>query len=107
MLNLTGTGDLGAQILEGVPEPFRPQVEPIIPQIVQAIHEAFAIAIAWTFWISVAAAVLAAVFVLFLRHSGNSTEPRCARGSTKPLRCIRSSLGADSTRVHASQVLED
>ena len=50
-------------------QPFRPQVEPIIPQIVQAIHEAFAIAIASTFWISIAAAVLAAVFVLFLRES--------------------------------------
>ena len=69
LLDLTGTGDLGAQILEGVPEPFRPQVEPIIPQIVQAIHEAFAIAIASTFWIAIAAAVLAAVFVLFLRES--------------------------------------
>ncbi len=69
VLDLTGTGDLGAQILESVPEPFRPQVEPIIPQIVQAIHEAFAIAIASTFWISIAAAALAAVFVLFLRES--------------------------------------
>jgi MFS family permease len=69
VLNLTGTGDLGAQILESVPAPFRPQVEPIIPQIVQAINEAFAIAIASTFWIAIGAAALAAVFVLFLRES--------------------------------------
>jgi hypothetical protein len=69
VLNLTGTGDLGAQILANVPAPFRPQVEPIVPQIVQAIHEAFAIAIASTFWISIAAAAVAAVFVLFLRES--------------------------------------
>jgi hypothetical protein len=69
VLNLTGTGDLGAQVLESVPAPFRPVVEPIIPQIVQAIHEAFAIAIASTFWISIAAAAVAAVFVLFLRES--------------------------------------
>ena len=69
VLNLTGTGDLGAQVLESVPAPFRSQVEPIIPQIVQAIHEAFAIAIASTFWISIAAAAVAAVFVLFLRES--------------------------------------
>jgi hypothetical protein len=68
-LNLTGTGDLGAQVLESVPAAFRPVVEPIIPQIVQAIHEAFAIAIASTFWISIAAAAIAAVFVLFLRES--------------------------------------
>jgi EmrB/QacA subfamily drug resistance transporter len=65
-LDFTGTGDLGAQILANVPEPFRPIVAPLIPNIVQAIHEAFAIAIASTFWISIAAALLAAVLVLFL-----------------------------------------
>lgn len=68
LLDLTGTGDLGAQILANIPEPFRPFVEPVIPQIVLAIHEAFAIAIASTFWISIGAAILAAVLVLFLRQ---------------------------------------
>ena len=68
-LDLTGTGDLGATILEQVPEAFRAFVEPLIPAIVQSIHEAFAIAIASTFWVSIGAAVLAAVIALFLREN--------------------------------------
>jgi EmrB/QacA subfamily drug resistance transporter len=67
-LNFTGTGDIGAQILQSVPAPFRPLVQPLIPQIVQAFHEAFALAIASTFWVSIGAAILAAVLVLFLRE---------------------------------------
>ena len=66
-LDLIGTGDLGAQILERVPAEFRSFVEPFIAQIVLSIHQAFAIAIASTFWVSIAAAILAAVLVLFLR----------------------------------------
>jgi EmrB/QacA subfamily drug resistance transporter len=72
-LDFTGTGDLGAQILAGVPEAARPFVEPIIPNIVTAIHEAFAIAISSTFWVSIGAAVLAAVIVLFLRTTRATT----------------------------------
>ena len=68
-LNLTGTGDLGAQILEGVPAAFRSFVEPFIDQIVLSIHQAFALAIASTFWVSIGAAILAAVLALFLRKS--------------------------------------
>jgi len=66
-LNFTGTGDLGAQILAQVPAAFRPFVEPLIPAIVKAIHEALALGIASTFWVSIGAAVLAAVLVLFLK----------------------------------------
>jgi EmrB/QacA subfamily drug resistance transporter len=66
-LDFTGTGDLGAQILANVPPAARAFVEPFIGQIVTAIHEAFAIAIASTFWVSIGAAALAAVLVLFLR----------------------------------------
>jgi EmrB/QacA subfamily drug resistance transporter len=67
-LDLTGTGDLGARILASVPGPFQDLVKPLIPGIVQAIHESFAIAIASTFWISIGAALLAALFVLFLQE---------------------------------------
>ena len=67
-LNLTGTGDLGAKILASVPEAFRSFVQPLIPNIVTAVHEAFAIAIASTFWVSIGAAILAAVIVLFLKQ---------------------------------------
>jgi hypothetical protein len=66
-LNLTGTGDLGKTILEQVPPIFRPQVEPLIPAIVTSIHEAFALAIATTFWVGIAAAIIAGLFVLFVR----------------------------------------
>lgn len=66
-LDLTGTGDLGAAILAGVPEMFRPLIQPFIPGIVTSVHEAFALAIASTFWVGIAAAVVAAVFVLFAR----------------------------------------
>jgi EmrB/QacA subfamily drug resistance transporter len=66
-LDFTGTGDLGKQILDGLPAAARPFVEPYIAQIVLSIHEAFAIAISSTFWVSIGAAVLAAIFVLFLR----------------------------------------
>jgi EmrB/QacA subfamily drug resistance transporter len=65
-LDFTGTGDLGQQILQGVPEAFRSFVEPLIPQIVQAIHDAFAIAIASTFWLSIGAALVAAAIALLL-----------------------------------------
>jgi EmrB/QacA subfamily drug resistance transporter len=67
-LDFTGTGDLGSQILAQVPEAFRGFVAPFIPTIVQSIHEALAIAISSTFWISIGAAALAAVLVLFLRE---------------------------------------
>jgi len=76
-LDITGTGDLGARILAITPEAFRPQVAPLIPGIVQAVHESFSIAIAATFWVAIAAALVAAVFVLFLREApgGVTVEP--------------------------------
>jgi EmrB/QacA subfamily drug resistance transporter len=71
-LDFTGTGDLGQQILASVPEAFRAFVEPFIGQIVTSIHEAFALAIASTFWVSIGAAVLAAIIVLFLPATGRA-----------------------------------
>jgi EmrB/QacA subfamily drug resistance transporter len=64
--DLTATGDLGAKILEQLPAAVRPFVEPLIPAIVKSIHEALALGIASTFWISIGAAALAAVLALFL-----------------------------------------
>jgi EmrB/QacA subfamily drug resistance transporter len=66
-LDFTGTGDLGKTILDSLPAAARPFVEPFIAQIVTSIHEAFAIAISSTFWVSIGAALLAALLVLFLR----------------------------------------
>jgi EmrB/QacA subfamily drug resistance transporter len=67
-VDLTGTGDLGQRILAAVPAEAKPVIEPLIPNIVQAIHEAFSIAIASTFWVGIAGALLAFVFVLFLQE---------------------------------------
>src|SRR3990172_8070223 len=65
-LDLTGTGDLGARIVASLPDQLKPVVEPFIAGIVQAVHEAFALAIASTFWISIGAALIAAVLTLLL-----------------------------------------
>jgi hypothetical protein len=73
-LDLTGTGDLGATILQSIPEAFRAFVQPFIPAIVTSIHEAFAIAIASTFWISIAAAALAAFLTLFLKEGRPASQ---------------------------------
>ena len=66
---LTGVGDLGAAILKGVPEAAREQVAPFVPAIVDAIHAAVSIATANTFVIGIAASLIAAVLVLFLREA--------------------------------------
>ena len=66
---LTAVGDLGATILAGVPEAARAQVEPFIPALVDAIHEAFSLATASTFLVGVVTALLAAGVVLLLREA--------------------------------------
>jgi predicted MFS family arabinose efflux permease len=60
--DLTGT-DLRQTILDAFP-----QAAPIIDAIIAGIHEAFSIAVASTFWIGIAGAVLAAIAVLFLKE---------------------------------------
>ncbi|MBA2720344.1 MAG: MFS transporter [Chloroflexi bacterium] len=67
-LDLTGTGDLGARILASVPEPFKELVAPVIPNIVNGIHEAFSIALASTFWVGIGGALVAAILCLFLKE---------------------------------------
>ncbi len=68
-LDLTGTGDLGQRILAVVPAAFTSTVEPMIPAIVHGTHEAFSIAVASTFRVGIAGAVLAAALVVFLREA--------------------------------------
>jgi hypothetical protein len=65
----TAIGDLGAAILAQVPEAFRTQVEPFIPVIVDAIHQAVSIATASTFVVGVAASLLAALLVIGLKEA--------------------------------------
>jgi hypothetical protein len=65
---LTGTGDLGQQILANTPEQFRPIVQENLDAIVAGIHGAFAIATSSVFYVGIVAAAAAAVFCLFLRE---------------------------------------
>jgi EmrB/QacA subfamily drug resistance transporter len=74
--DLTGVGvNLGDQILASVPEQFRATVEPFIGGIVDAIYQAFSLAVANTMWLALfgalGAAVVVALFVpeLTLRHT--------------------------------------
>ena len=60
---VAGVGDLGGSILAQVPDAFKAQVEPFIPAIVEAIHQAFSIATANTFLIGIVATLLAAGLV--------------------------------------------
>ena len=66
--DLTGTGDLGARLLAAVPPAFQPFVKPLIPGIVGAVHDSFSLGIASTFWVAIVAAIIAAVFVLFIQE---------------------------------------
>jgi EmrB/QacA subfamily drug resistance transporter len=63
-LDLFGTGDLAGRLAAVVP----PEAQALIPAIVRGVHEAFSIAIASTFWIGIAGAIVAAVLVLFLHE---------------------------------------
>ena len=65
-IDLTGTGDLGQRILASLPPGARDSVAPLIPNIVDAIHRAFSIALASTFWVGVIGAVLGVAIVVFL-----------------------------------------
>jgi hypothetical protein len=47
----------------------RPQLEPFVPAIVDAIHRAFSIATASTFTFGIAAAAVALTVVAFLRET--------------------------------------
>ena len=85
-LDLTGTGDLGQRILEQVPPQFQSIVAPLIPAIVNGIHEAFSIALGATMWLGIAGALVGAVVVLFLKEQplrSTYEMPAEARESTE------------------------
>jgi EmrB/QacA subfamily drug resistance transporter len=99
---LTGVGDLGAAILAATPEAFRAGIQPFIPQIVTGIHQAFSLAVAQTFWIGVAAAIVAAVAAAFmiehpLRAGAPVTAPATAPAPGKATPEAQRSLGATSS----------
>jgi hypothetical protein len=58
--------DLGQKILSSVPAAARPSIEPFIGKIVDAIHQAFSLAIANAMWLALAGAAGAALVVALL-----------------------------------------
>jgi hypothetical protein len=84
--DLSAVGDMGARILAQVPEQFKAFVEPLIPFVVEGIHQAFSLAIANTMWISLAATLVALGAVIALREvplrSTMHAESPIARRST-------------------------
>jgi len=82
--NVSGVGNLGASILAQVPAALRSQVEPLIPNIVNGIHEAFSIATAATFVVGIVTALLAAGLVLVLLPAGRMGEREEVRRPSTP-----------------------
>jgi EmrB/QacA subfamily drug resistance transporter len=82
--NLGGVGDLGAAILAQVPPEFQAVVEPLIPAIVSAIHNAFSIATAATFTVGIVTALAAAAIILFVMPGGRMGQPAEATESGEP-----------------------
>ena len=66
---VTSVGDLGAALLAALPPDVRGVVEPFLPSIVDAIHQAFSVATAGTFAIGIGTSILAAGLVLLLRDA--------------------------------------
>ena len=65
---LTTIGDLGQAILAGAPAQARAQLEPLIPQIVAAIHRAFSLAADGTFIFGALAGTAAFITLTLLRE---------------------------------------
>jgi EmrB/QacA subfamily drug resistance transporter len=66
---VTGVGDQGAAILAALPVDARALVEPYIPAIVSAIHQAFSLATAATFSVGIVTCLAASVLVLAFRDA--------------------------------------
>jgi EmrB/QacA subfamily drug resistance transporter len=61
-------GDLGQTILNQVPEAFRPAVEPIIPNIVQGIQQAFSLSVASVFMVGVVTTIIALALAIGMKE---------------------------------------
>jgi EmrB/QacA subfamily drug resistance transporter len=68
-IDLTGTGDLGRHILASLPAQAQASIAPLIPNIVDGIHQAFSIALASTFWVGIIGALVGAAAVAFLKEA--------------------------------------
>ena len=72
--SISQVGDLGAAILAQVPDQFKSVVEPLIPAMVNAIHQSISIATGATFVLGIVTALLAALVVLIVMPAGKIGE---------------------------------
>jgi EmrB/QacA subfamily drug resistance transporter len=79
--NVSSVGNLGASILAQVPASARAQVEPMIPTIVGAIHQAISIATGATFVVGIVASLIASLVVLVLLPAGRIGEQEQAHAA--------------------------
>ena len=83
--------DLGQQILSKTPDAFKPVVEPYLAAIVQAVHQAFSIAVANAMWLGVITAVIGFIIVavgipeLPLRQHAEEGTPEAAAEGPAPV----------------------
>ena len=95
---LVGVGqDLGAVILGSIPPEARPLVEPIIPNIVAGIHDAFSLAVAGTFQIGVVTTVIALAAAVVLRE----LPLRTSHGPGRAAEAAPAEHAAESALRHA------
>ncbi len=59
-------GNLGGDLVSRLPEAVRPVIEPLLPAIINGVHEAFSTAIANAMWFGVAAGFAAALIIIVL-----------------------------------------
>jgi EmrB/QacA subfamily drug resistance transporter len=76
-------GNLGGDIISRLPEAVRPVIEPLLPAIINGVHEAFSTAIANAMWFGVAAGFAAALIIIVLlpelplrQHVGEAADAR-------------------------------
>ena len=87
--------DLGETILAGVPAVARPMVEPLVPNIVEGIHQAFSLAVANVFAIGVGTTIAALAVSLLMRElplRGNMGARKVTQGSVG----AEAAVGADA-----------
>jgi EmrB/QacA subfamily drug resistance transporter len=68
--SISSVGDLGAAILAHVPDEAKAAIQPLIPGIVDAIHQAISIATGAAFVLGIGTALLAALVVLVVMPAG-------------------------------------
>jgi len=82
LTQLSGVGNLGQAILASVPAAARTELQPFVPEIVDAIYRAFSLATASTFVFGIAAALVAVVTVALLRETPVRVPPADAEEPT-------------------------